>query len=404
MEDLKKCYYCQLIEKTSPSYPVRVAEFDLNSSAPRCPIHWRYICESCKKPYHFMSIGYCSNKKAFFCENCALDKRHIKKSFYGWKYYFEYKSLWSKKFVPSLDWLEYSNRHPFILDKNILDKNIYKYLSKEICCKFTKNKNSQNIAKKDVNEADVSFLWGNNAKQWDQAIGEEGDIYRKYITDPCLLEALGNVKGLDVIDIGCGNGYLCRKLESKRAHITGIEINEKMLSIARKYSKSNKIKYVLASATDLSLLGQAQYDRIIFNHVLASVKNCQKAILEASRILRSDGFIYIMTSHPCFSVGTRCWHFDVVDTPRKEEASKYCIDQYFSKKTYMINSWQDFSLIPYFHKTLEEYWTIFKNSGLIVENFIEPKLLKFNDNLESIVNLSNMQRVPMSCFFILRKP
>jgi len=346
-----------------------------------------------------MSIGYCPDKKAFFCENCALDKHYIKQNFYTWKYYFEYKSPWSKKFVPSLDYLEYKKEHPLISNKSL-----YKHLSKETHCLSIKNKKSQNIATKHVDEISVSSLWDNNVRQWDRSIGEEGDIYRRFITDPYLFKAIGKVEGLDIIDIGCGNGYLCRKLKKKGAFVTGVEISKEMLDSARKNPNSNGIKYILASATDLSLLGQTQYDKIIFNHVLTSIKNCQRAIYEASRILKPNGFIYIMTSHPCFSSGDRCWHFDVEDTPRNEEATNYSVDKYFSKKTYMINSWQGFSLIPYFHKTLEEYWAIFKNAGLIVEDFIEPKFSKFNDNLEAMVNLSNIERIPMSCFFILKKP
>jgi ubiquinone/menaquinone biosynthesis C-methylase UbiE len=217
------------------------------------------------------------------------------------------------------------------------------------------------------------------------------------------MKVIGDVSDLDVVDIGCGNGYLCRKLDAKNARVTGVEVSEEMLNIAKKRSKGGNIQYVVASATDLSPISGSSYDKIIYNHVFSSLENCQKALSEAYEVLRPDGHVYIMTSHPCFSCGDRCWHYDVEDTPRVEEASRYSVDNYFSNVTYMIDSWEGFTKIPYFHKTLGEYWSIIKESGFVIEDFGEPTISENDETMETLVFLNTMNRIPLSCCFTLSK-
>ena len=51
---------------------------------------------------------------------------------------------------------------------------------------------------------------------------------RREISDPVLLGLLGDVRGLVIADIGCGNGYLSRNLAKNGAHVIAVEPFEKM--------------------------------------------------------------------------------------------------------------------------------------------------------------------------------
>lgn len=348
-----------------------------------------------------MNMAYCSEQNKFFCKECAKEFKLVKSNFFGWKYFSEYRSPWSDKLEPTLEYLEYINKHPYIKEGNLLScdsiSSVKDYIDNSI-------KPSQIALQKKINNEDnVADLWGSNADIWDSQILNKGDIYRKYITDPYLLNLLGQVDGLNIIDIGCGNGYLCRKLYNRNAQITGVEISKDMLRVAEKHSSDMKIKYILSSATNLQVIKDNLFDIVIFNHVLSSVDDCYKALEEAKRISKNNGKIFIMTSHPCFSSGDRCWYHNISDSPRAEEASHYSADNYFDNRNYLINSWEGFSPIPYFHKTLSDYWEIFNSIGLQVDNFIEPKLELLDSDLEVLTNLYNLSRIPLSCFFILSK-
>jgi 2-polyprenyl-3-methyl-5-hydroxy-6-metoxy-1,4-benzoquinol methylase len=45
-------------------------------------------------------------------------------------------------------------------------------------------------------------------------IRSPSDPYQTQLTDPALLEAIGDVMDLHVLDAGCGEGYLARKLDA----------------------------------------------------------------------------------------------------------------------------------------------------------------------------------------------
>jgi len=54
-------------------------------------------------------------------------------------------------------------------------------------------------------------IWDRNAEEWHRSYGER-DPNRSDLLDPLILDLLGEVKGKRILDAGCGDGYLSRKL------------------------------------------------------------------------------------------------------------------------------------------------------------------------------------------------
>ena len=54
-----------------------------------------------------------------------------------------------------------------------------------------------------------------------------------YTEVPTVLQLAGNVKGKQILDAGCGPGRHAKKLLDKGAHVTGIDISDEMINIAR---------------------------------------------------------------------------------------------------------------------------------------------------------------------------
>jgi 2-polyprenyl-3-methyl-5-hydroxy-6-metoxy-1,4-benzoquinol methylase len=50
---------------------------------------------------------------------------------------------------------------------------------------------------------------------------------------PPLLELLGDITGRQVLDAGCGEGYLARVLAARGAHVTGIDLSPRLIELAR---------------------------------------------------------------------------------------------------------------------------------------------------------------------------
>src|SRR5882762_10601776 len=74
--------------------------------------------------------------------------------------------------------------------------------------------------------------WDANASFWVQIIREHRDKYRNELTDPAMLHLIGEPAGLEILDAGCGEGYLSRILAKKGANATGIDSSTKLIEAA----------------------------------------------------------------------------------------------------------------------------------------------------------------------------
>jgi 2-polyprenyl-3-methyl-5-hydroxy-6-metoxy-1,4-benzoquinol methylase len=64
-------------------------------------------------------------------------------------------------------------------------------------------------------------------------VGEDRDGNRILNSDSTLWAFAGDVKGLTVLDAGCGTEYLSKKLHDRGARVTGIDFAVRMIEIAR---------------------------------------------------------------------------------------------------------------------------------------------------------------------------
>jgi 2-polyprenyl-3-methyl-5-hydroxy-6-metoxy-1,4-benzoquinol methylase len=65
----------------------------------------------------------------------------------------------------------------------------------------------------------VEKVWDSRAPEWNEWIGVDGDENRRSSTDKHVWELAGDVNGLDVLDAGCGTGYLSVKMAQKGTYI-----------------------------------------------------------------------------------------------------------------------------------------------------------------------------------------
>ena len=76
--------------------------------------------------------------------------------------------------------------------------------------------------------------------------GPEGDLFGMV---PHVLALLGDVAGQDVLDAGCGEGYLARILADRGARVTGVDLSPRLVELAGSKASASPIEY---RAADLS--------------------------------------------------------------------------------------------------------------------------------------------------------
>lgn len=119
--------------------------------------------------------------------------------------------------------------------------------------------------------------------------------------DRPLFRLLGDIAGKRILDIGCGNGYLLRKLQEKAADVTGIDVSEEMVQqVRRPGCKNTFARLCVASADSLPLISSI-YDVVICSltiNNLSTVAMAKHTFRCAARVLRPGGVFVISLPHP----------------------------------------------------------------------------------------------------------
>jgi SAM-dependent methyltransferase len=153
----------------------------------------------------------------------------------------------------------------------------------------------------DMPAADAAARWEGNAGFWVQIIREHRDRYRTELTDAAVLAAAGDCQGLDVLDIGCGEGYMARELARRGArHVTGADKSPALIAAAAEASTG--LRGVAFREADVAQLPfpDAAFDLAMANHLLNDLADINEPLRELARVLRPGGRLVTLLLHPCF--------------------------------------------------------------------------------------------------------
>jgi ubiquinone/menaquinone biosynthesis C-methylase UbiE len=105
-------------------------------------------------------------------------------------------------------------------------------------------------------------------------------------------------KTLEILEIGCGNGWLSAKLAAiSSASVTGIDVNNEEIAQAKRIFKDLKnLRFEYGNILENILEGQ-QFDMIIFAASIQYFPSFRKIIQQALSLLRLNGEIHIIDSH-----------------------------------------------------------------------------------------------------------
>jgi 2-polyprenyl-6-hydroxyphenyl methylase / 3-demethylubiquinone-9 3-methyltransferase len=100
----------------------------------------------------------------------------------------------------------------------------------------------------------------------------------------------------DVLDLGCGGGFMAEALADRGAHVTGIDPAEKAIAIARAHSGTtgHDIAYDMGVGEALPY-SEARFDTVVCVDVLEHVSDLDQVLAEVARVLRPGGLFLFDT-------------------------------------------------------------------------------------------------------------
>jgi len=243
---------------------------------------------------------------------------------------------------------------------------------------------------------EIREFWDRVARDWKIQVGTSGDSNRVLNSDPVLWRFAGNVEGLNVLDAGCGTGYLSKQLCDRGAHVTGIDLSERMIAIAR--ADYPGIDFRIDTSGTLHTIPDESFDLVVSNYVLMDAPDLEGTINAFHRVLRRGCACVVVFSHPCFPQG-RATTIEAAITNYQWPFS------YFDRAKCVDPPWAHFSSeFIWFHRPLSDYWKAFKAAGFDIVDFEEPRITEDRYHLaKSPKQLENGKTRPYSVAFKLRK-
>jgi ubiquinone/menaquinone biosynthesis C-methylase UbiE len=126
------------------------------------------------------------------------------------------------------------------------------------------------------------------------------------LEEPYVQEAIGDVRGLAVLDLGCGTGRHALRLAAGGADVTAIDFSEGMLEEARRKSHGLAVHVIVHDLHQPLPLPNGIFDLVVSGLVLEHIQDLDSFFVEVRRVLRPQGRAVISAMHPAmFLRGSR---------------------------------------------------------------------------------------------------
>ena len=180
-----------------------------------------------------------------------------------------------------------------------------------------------------------------------------GTEYDAFTTQ--FLAVLGDVAGLNVLDAGCGEGYLSRILASRGANVTGIDIAARMVELARAQDPEGKISYQVADLCQPLPALQQHFDLVASYFVLNDVYDYRGFLATLASVVKPGGCVVFFMNNP-YSYVVRSHVTDYFDT---------------GKAVPYRGMVEDGVNVHFYHRTLQEYLDACSASGLHLQRLLD---------------------------------
>jgi len=168
------------------------------------------------------------------------------------------------------------------------------------------------------------------------------------------------LKGIKILDIGCGGGLLSEPMCRLGADVIGIDASKKNIRVAKFHAKKNNLKINYKEAAPETLKTKIKFDVILNMEIVEHVEDIDFFIKKSSNLLKKNGIMFVATLNKTLKsyvfaivgaeyvlkwlpIGTHDWEkfvrpFDLINISKKNNLSLKKLDG--MKFNILDNSWK----------------------------------------------------------------
>ena len=153
-----------------------------------------------------------------------------------------------------------------------------------------------NTAINNIDTGEIAKFDALASRWWDP----EGDFRPLHEINPLRLDYIRQRASLDgskVLDVGCGGGILAESMAHKGAQVTGIDMAEKPLGVARLHQAEagTDVEYLQSTAEDLATERAGRYDVVTCLEMLEHVPSPASIISACCALVKPGGDVFFST-------------------------------------------------------------------------------------------------------------
>lgn len=137
---------------------------------------------------------------------------------------------------------------------------------------------------------ELAYRWWDTESEF-KPLHDINPLRLNYIDDRVRLQ------GKKVIDIGCGGGILAESMARRGANVTGIDMGETPLSVARLHALETQVEvdYQQISAEEMAAGHAGQFDAVTCMEMLEHVPDPASVIASCATLVKPGGDVFFST-------------------------------------------------------------------------------------------------------------
>jgi len=153
-----------------------------------------------------------------------------------------------------------------------------------------------NTVRDNVDQAEVAKFDALASRWWDP----DGEFRPLHEINPLRLDWIRQhvqLSGANVVDIGCGGGILAESIAAAKATVTGIDMAEAALTVARLHLHESKadVEYRQATAEELAAEEAGSFDVVTCLEMLEHVPDPAQVIRSCAELVKPGGHVFFST-------------------------------------------------------------------------------------------------------------
>ena len=203
--------------------------------------------------------------------------------------------------------------------------------------------------------------------EWYAELVRGGSAMHRFSRDILLKALPANVIGLDVVDVGCGEGIVSRALADLGARVVGVDPTRALVAHAEAAERANPTGavYRIDDGSTLQTVPDCSVDGVAAALSLNNIADLDAALTSARRVLRPGGFLLFTVPHPCFDApGT-----ETLSTPG---GMRRAIGNYFAEGRWRSPHPHSVRRAGNVHRTISTYVTTVLSHGFVLRSLEEP--------------------------------